>query len=381
MAESKNQHYVPRHYLRRFSLTGGKRIHSYVIKTNIFPPPAPIRTQCSGDYFYAKDTNFEKILTKLEGRAESLFSEICETDTLPKDMLIKRDLLAVLGVMQGRTRISIEQRDSLFDQTMKTTMRKDPKFEAITSISKEDLDKFRFTDQSSAQRAVVNALLTGYRIGDLDLRILKSETHRRFITSDHPVVVVNQAFAGLLRGVNTCGLSLRGIQLILPLDPIRCLFAFDPNAYRIGSSSRDWVTLTRSDDIDAINCLQLQNADEHLYFQDEPDSIQVRQLINRFGRLRGRVGGFARTIEADDAGATSPSFVVFEMPEVRIPLPWSFCHVRKGISSRGFGLRDPELNAQLDAYHRDILMKQRLVPFHVWSSEQQMLRRPTASDR
>jgi hypothetical protein len=135
------------------------------------------------------------------------------------------------------------------------------------------------------------------------------------------------------------------------------------------------VALTRSGDIDIINCLQVQNADEHLYFKDESESVHVRQLINRFGRLRGRMRGFARTIEADDAGATRSSFVAFEMPEVRIPLPWSFCHVRKGISSRSFGLRDPELNAQLDQYHRDILMKERLVPFHVWRSEQEMLRR------
>jgi len=112
--------------------------------TNTFPPPAPLKTQCSKDYFYGKDTRFEKILTNLEGRAESLFSTVCQTDSIPKDALTKRDILAVLGVMQGRTRISIEQRDSLFDQAMKATMRKDPEFEAITSIPKADIDSLNF---------------------------------------------------------------------------------------------------------------------------------------------------------------------------------------------------------------------------------------------
>jgi hypothetical protein len=166
MAESKNLHYVPRHYLRRFSLADGKRILIYVIESNFFPAAAPI--------------------------------------------------LAVLGVMYGRTRLSVEQRDSLFDQAVKATMRKDPEFEAITSISKEDLGKFKISDPYSAQKAVVQGLLTGYRIGDLSVKILKAETNRRFITSDHPVAVVNQAFARLLPKANTCGLSMRGITVEKP---------------------------------------------------------------------------------------------------------------------------------------------------------------------
>ena len=49
--------------------------------------------------------------------------------------------------------------------------------------------------------------------------------------------------------------------------------------------------------------------------------------------------------------------MVFEMPRVKTPVPWSFCHVRKGLSASNFGLRDPELNLRLDAYHRDMLKK------------------------
>jgi hypothetical protein len=374
MAESKNQHYVPRHYLRRFALPGGKRILLYVIDTNTFPPPAPLKTQCSKDYFYGKDTRFEKILTNLEGRAESLFSTVCQTDSIPKDALTKRDILAVLGVMQGRTRISIEQRDSLFDQAMKATMRKDPEFEAITSIPKADLDKFKFRDGLSPQRAVVTALLTGYRIGDLGIKILKSETNRHFITSDNPVVVVNQAFAMLLPKLNTHGLSMRGIQLILPLDPFRCLFAFDLNAYRVGKRSGDCVKLAREEDVELINALQVQNADQHLYFQDATDCSHVRLLINRYSRLRRTTGGFARTIDSAPFDPTHPSFAVLEMPQVKIPAPWSFCHTRKGLVPRDFGVRNPELNVQLDAYYRDMLAKQQLVTFQTWISEQRLLR-------
>ena len=158
------------------------------------------------------------------------------------------------------------------------------------------------------------------------------------------------------------------------------LVAFDPNAYRVGKPSRDCVKLTREEDVALINSLQVQNADRHLYFQDEGDCDQVRHLINRFARFRKRVGGFARTIDPVPDGETVPSFVVIEMPAVKIPAPWSFCHVRKGLSALDFGLRDPDLNRQLDAYHRDILDKQRLVPFHVWQSEHRMLRQLRPED-
>jgi len=87
---------------------------------------------------------------------------------------------------------------------------------------------------------------------------------------------------------------MRGIQLILPLDPFRCLFAFDLNAYRVGKRSGDFVKLAREEDVELINALQVQNADQHLYFQDATDCSHVRLLINRYSRLRRTTGGFAR---------------------------------------------------------------------------------------
>jgi hypothetical protein len=151
------------------------------------------------------------------------------------------------------------------------------------------------------------------------------------------------------------------------------LLSLDKSAYRIGKPSRECVKLTREEDVEIINSLQVQNADRHLYFQDEGDRAQVLQLINRFARCRKSVGGFARTIGPVPSNEAAPSFVLFEMPKIKISAPWSFCHVRKGLSAKDFGLRDPERNRQLDAYHKDILDKKRLLPFHVWRSEQRVL--------
>jgi len=143
---------------------------------------------------------------------------------------------------------------------------------------------------------------------------------------------------------------------------------------------RDCISLTREEDVELINSLQVQNADRHLYFQDAGDRDQMRHLINRFAKFRRGASGFARTINPAPEDEKAPSFVVFEMPQVKIPVPWSFCHVRKGLSASNFGLRDPELNLQLDAYRRDMLKSQRLVPFHVWLSEQRMLRQLKTGD-
>jgi len=62
-----------------------------------FIPEAPLKSQCSEDYFYSADPSFEKYLQMVEGRSESYFKEICAADTLPKD-LAHQDIVTSMNI-------------------------------------------------------------------------------------------------------------------------------------------------------------------------------------------------------------------------------------------------------------------------------------------
>jgi hypothetical protein len=69
MPDNKKHHYVPQLYLRRFS-HDEKSVPTFIIKSSMVIPNAPIKTQCYRDYFYGQEPDFEHVLGIAEGRVE-----------------------------------------------------------------------------------------------------------------------------------------------------------------------------------------------------------------------------------------------------------------------------------------------------------------------
>ncbi|HEX2983013.1 MAG TPA: DUF4238 domain-containing protein, partial [Ignavibacteriales bacterium] len=63
MAERKNQHFVPQFYLRNFS-ENKKSLCDYNLSNNKYIKNASIKDMASQNYFYGKDENIEKLLSK-----------------------------------------------------------------------------------------------------------------------------------------------------------------------------------------------------------------------------------------------------------------------------------------------------------------------------
>src|SRR5580698_8291171 len=73
---NKNQHFVPRCYLRQFAPgRSDKIINLYNIERDRFIEGAPIKSQCSGDYFYGKDPTLEEGIQMVEGAYSSAVKE------------------------------------------------------------------------------------------------------------------------------------------------------------------------------------------------------------------------------------------------------------------------------------------------------------------
>jgi hypothetical protein len=78
MAVNKNQHFVPRCHLKPFTGGGkGKAINLFNVDLAKSIPVAPVKGQCSGDYFYGDDLKLEKALQAFEGEYATCLASVC----------------------------------------------------------------------------------------------------------------------------------------------------------------------------------------------------------------------------------------------------------------------------------------------------------------
>jgi len=78
--KTKNQHFVPKCLLRRFS-KNDKTTSVFVIGSSKFVPTAGIKTQCAADYYYGSDQQVETQLSRLEGAFSKALGDLSQ-DTI-----------------------------------------------------------------------------------------------------------------------------------------------------------------------------------------------------------------------------------------------------------------------------------------------------------
>jgi hypothetical protein len=93
MAEKKNQHYVPKQYLRFFSWDNKKQINIFNIKRSEIIEGASLADQCSEPYFYGKNLVIENGFAPLEKAVTKLLNLIIESNSAPKRFTEEHHLL------------------------------------------------------------------------------------------------------------------------------------------------------------------------------------------------------------------------------------------------------------------------------------------------
>lgn len=123
-AKKQNQHFVPRHYLKRFSFDGGSRIGLFNLARKLCVSGAPLKSQCSSNYFYGKDPTAENLLKALEDVAETTFKKICDHKDIPRSRGEREELLITLALMHHRTERAAGPLNEMMEITLKNVIRK-----------------------------------------------------------------------------------------------------------------------------------------------------------------------------------------------------------------------------------------------------------------
>lgn len=321
MPSNKNQHFLPQHYLRLFALEDGKNIGIARIEPFKFAV-GPIKGQCQADWFYREDGQLDDWLQETETAYGGLLPQILAAKKLTNEQLVACRFLAALFFMRTKKAAEIH---GLFSRKMFFDVVNDGIAKGEVPPPPPDWSMETVGVNGVSGFLVKNMLLQCFfEMETLHCKLLEPAGSGRFVTSDHPVVCLNQLFSGETKKTKRCyvGFSRSGFQLMLPLCSTLCLFFYDPKVYKVGNR-RDYLVRLEDSDVELLNSLQVQNADACVYTADGQSATLMESLVRRFATFRVPTLDLLKVTQNDNS-----EFFHLTSPNLTLPRPWSFCKLQ-----------------------------------------------------
>lgn len=322
MASNKNQHFVPRCYLRPFTLDGAdSAINLYNIDRQKFIERAPVKHQCSGDYFYGKDPLLESAIQSIESRYGNALRELLKPGYALTDE--HRYLLKLFWLLQHlRTEAASKRSVEMTDATQNVIGRKD--------------STFRFEIREAVQMAMKTFAESMDSVADLKVCLIRNRTRTPFFTSDDPAVLTNRWHLESARTKgHSFGLHSAGDILLLPLSPQTLCLGYDGDVYSVPHKN-GWTEVRRDADVEAFNQHQFLNCRANVFVQDSAHFQLVHEAfwgaaprrpekrhIMHYAVLDRREGEFARyrVVNGAEAGDHEEAMIHIQVVHAR-PAVW-----------------------------------------------------------
>src|SRR5882724_3974132 len=272
MASNKNQHFVPRCYLRPFTVDGAdSAINLYNIDRQKFIEQAPVKHQCSGDYFYGKNPLLEKAIQSTEGAYGNALREIRKAGySLTNE---HRNLLKLFWLLQHlRTDAASRRSVEMIDLTK-------------SGIGLSD-SSFRLEIREAVQVAMKFFAESIHVVADLKVCLIRNRTATPFFTSDDPAVLTNRWYleSHKTKG-RSFGLPSAGDILLLPLSPKTLCLGYDGDVYSVPHEN-GWVEVRGESDVEAFNEHQFLNCRANVFVQDVAHARLVHESFLRVAPRR-----------------------------------------------------------------------------------------------
>lgn len=272
MATNKNQHFVPRCYLRQFAMEQSDRaINLYNIDRKKLIQNAPLKHQCSGDYFYGKNLHLENAIQAVE----SAYAKAVKHILLPGYILTDehRQFLKIFWLLQHL-------------RTEAASRRSVEMSEAMRKVVPTDTEPFRLEIKEAVQIAMRTFANSMDIVSDLKVCLIRNKTAIPFVTSDDPAVLTNRWHLHNARKLGrTFGLQSAGDVMLLPISPRVLCVAYDGDVHSI-SHSGGWSELKLESDADAFNQHQYLNCRANLFVKDATHGPAIHDGYLRVAELR-----------------------------------------------------------------------------------------------
>lgn len=322
MASNKNQHFVPRCYLRPFTIDGASSvINLYNIDRQKFIERASVKHQCSGNYFYGKDPLLERAIQDIEGSYSNILHELLKPGYVLTDE--HRHVLRVFWLLQHL-------------RTEAASRRSVEMTEAVQGVSGQTDFSFCCEIREAVQVAMEIFAESMDSVADMKVCLVRNRTGTPFITSDDPAVLTNRWYLESARTKGrSFGLHSAGSIFLLPVSPKILCIGFDGDVYSVPDRN-GWAEVRRDADVEAFNQHQFLNCRANLFVQDSANFQHVHESFLRavscrperrhklhYAVLDSREGGFAsyRVVNRAEAGDHEEAMIHVQTMHAR-PMYW-----------------------------------------------------------
>lgn len=254
MASHKNQHFVPRCYLKPFTFNGeGVAINLFNIDRLNSIENVPVKNQCSSNYFYGENLLIEKRLQKIEGDYAACLNQILKIGYKLTDS--HRELLRNFCLLQHLRTEASSRRAMAMHIDMAETIGIPAEERRATMRELVELSMDIFVESVSI-------------VSDLKVCLIRNRTNTPFITSDDPAVLTNKWHLQDVRALGVSpGMASAGALFFLPLSPEILCIVYDGGVYSIPHNN-GWTETRRVNDILAYNEHQYLNCKANIYFKE-----------------------------------------------------------------------------------------------------------------
>lgn len=338
MTDKKNQHYIPKFYLRKFSFeNNAKQIGVFNIDNKIFIQRGKLKSQGSKNFFYGQDGKIEDLLSEIEGHLGITLKKIIEGKIVPSKLSNEHiDLLLFIILTDLRNPVRIALMIDGFEQVRNRIIELD---------SNANPDKFvpSMTHEEAVKMSLSNIMEVLPEIMDLEYKILHNTTNKPFITSDFPIVKYNQFLELKNWSGSKSGYGLDGLQIFIPITSELLLVFYDSAIYKAGYQKQKIINITNERDVDNLNILQFVNCFSTIYFNEKVNEgylVYLSSKANRFTRANSSKSDltYLYTDGVDTESlikAGKPNLIVIGSTDVETKLSLSFMRIHsKGQSKK-----------------------------------------------
>lgn len=340
-------HFVPRHYLRHFAIDGSELIAAANVSPYKYRGVKGIGGECQQADFEEGDKALGDVLKMLENDVAPALAEVVRREDYTQPQV---DALRWLAAsLHMRTRKAAEAYKVFpthicFEEMKEAIVRGELPPPPEGEFTKEMID------WGGVPAFLVKEVLPcALHMQTLACKLLKAPSTTFFITSDNPVVVLNQLCEKKEPHRSFVGFGRAGFQLLLPISPRLCLIFYDAKIYKVVPRRYRLIQIDGMD-TEIVNSLQVQSADRSVYFHDPTLESQVRSLASQYAALRVPLEDWLRTIPGK---GQDEELVYFGAASCKLPKLWGFCRLRRRPTLKMGDLRDPLGSALIDALMAD----------------------------
>lgn len=296
--EKKNQHYIPKFYLRNFSFQkNDNQIGIYYLDKKFYYQTSKLKTQGSKNFFYGYNGVIEDALADIEGYLSTAIKNVILHQKLPqKNTQEHIDLLFFVILTEARNPVKIENIKAMIAQMKDRILEMHPEADlnkVLPELTHDEIIEMALSD--------INEMI--FYVMDLEYKILKNNTKFPFITSDFPVVKYNQFLERKKWFQSKSGYLVAGLQIFIPLNAEIVLHFFDSAIYKVGNKKEKIVIINSEKDINKINELQFINCLETIFFDEKAEEKYIQFLhekASKFNRANKPKSNLSYIFEKDD---------------------------------------------------------------------------------